>query len=100
LPSGINVWPPRLWIEAFEDVLLYERFAVDEVDLIRGPFEHPQIAVARDVSEPVDCFAVALIINEHRRVDLVPIPRIVRMILEMALDIPGRGIERNCRGGK
>src|SRR5215469_14129538 len=38
-----------------------------------------------------------LVIYEDRRVDLVPIPRIVGMILMVALDVPGCGVERDRR---
>ena len=39
------------------------------------------------------------VINEDRRRDLVPVPRIVGMVLVIALDRAGRGVERQHRRG-
>src|SRR6516162_2104045 len=98
LPRRVDIRPSGLGIEAFEDVLLHERLAVDKVDLVGGAFEHPQIAVASNVYEALYGLAVTLVVDQDRRVNLVPVPRIVRMILVKALDLPGRRIEGDGRG--
>ena len=61
--------------------------------------EKPQIAVARDVDQPFDRAAVARVVDEDRRRHLVPVPRVVRVILEVALDRAGRDIDREGRRG-
>src|SRR6185312_16343850 len=82
----IDIRSPGLRVEALEDVLPYEGLAVDEVDLAVGAFELPEVAVARDVHETLYGFSVAPVVDDNRGRDLVPVPGVVGMILEMALD--------------
>ena len=81
LVGRIDVGPSGLRIEALEHVLLHVRLAFDELDRAVRALEKPQIAVARDVDQPLDRSAVALVVDENRRRHLVPVPRIVRVVL-------------------
>src|SRR6185436_14496046 len=90
--------PAGLRIEALEDVLLHERCAVDEIDLAARTLEEPEVAVARDVDQSLDRPAVAPEVDENRRRHFVPVPRFIRVVLEVALDGAGGDVERH--GGR
>src|SRR5262249_43727329 len=60
LAVEVDVRAAGLGVEALEYILLYERLAVDEVDLVGGPLKHPQIAVTGDVDETLDRPTAAL----------------------------------------
>src|SRR2546422_546336 len=55
--------------------------------------EEPEIPVARGVDETFHRPVLTPVIDEDRGRDLIPIPRIVRVILVIALDPPGRHID-------
>ena len=59
--------------------------------------EKPQVSVARHVDESFDRPAVALIVDEDRRRHFIPVPRLVRVVLEVSLDLSGRDVDRNRR---
>src|SRR5204863_6935081 len=94
---GIDVGPSRLWIEALEDVLLHVRLTVDEVDRAVRALHEPEIAVASDVNESLDRLAVALEVDEDRRRHFVPVPRVVRVVLVVALDPAARDVDGDRR---
>ena len=75
--------------------VLHIRLALDEIDAAVGALEKPEIAVAGHVDQAFDGAAVTLIINEDRRRDLVPIPRVVRMVLKVAFDRAGGDVDRD-----
>src|SRR5207248_10482817 len=90
--------PPRLRIQALEDVLIYERFALNEADSAVAALPEPQVTVASDIDQSFDGPPVALVIHQNRRGNLVPIPGVVRLILEMPLDRPRCDVDRDGRG--
>src|SRR2546430_785258 len=94
---GVDFRPSRFRIEALEDVLIDVRLAFDERDRTGASLEKPQIPVTRDVDEPLDRAAVAPVVDENRRRDLVPVPRVVLVILEVAFERAGCDVERDDR---
>src|SRR5438067_1146383 len=94
---GIDLGPPGLRIEARENVLVDVRLAFDEPDLAARPLEEIEIAAAGEVDEAADRPAVAREIDQQRRRDLVEVPRLVRRVLEVALDRPGGRVDRDRR---
>jgi len=78
--------------------VVHERLTGDEVDLVGGTLKPPQIAVAGDIDEAFHIFAVVLVVDEDRRRDFVPVPRIVLVILEVPLDLPALAVERDTLG--
>src|SRR3981081_2144242 len=56
----------RLGIEVAENVLLYVRLAIDEIDLVAGALEKIQVAAACEVDESLDRLAVAPESDKHR----------------------------------
>src|SRR5439155_51531 len=96
----IDLGPSGPGIEPLEHVLAHVGLAGDELDLAVGALELPEIAVARDVDEALHASPVAPVVDDQRRRDFVPIPGVVRMILEVSLDLPGAGVEGDDRGGE
>ena len=76
------------WVEALEHILAHIGPTGYEVDLVRGALEVPDVAAARDVDQALHDSAIALIVEEDRWRDLIPVPRIVGMILECPLIAP------------
>jgi hypothetical protein len=99
LVGQVDVRASGYRVEALEHVLLDERLALDEVDPARGPLEKIEVAVTADVDQPGDRPAVAPEIHENRRRDLVPVPGLVRLVLEVTFYLSRRGIDRDGRGG-
>src|SRR5262245_22010554 len=91
----VDVRPTSLGVEALEYILAHIGSTGHEVDLVRGALEVPDVATARDIDQALHGSAVALIVENDRWRDLVPVPRIVGMILEMPLDCAGIDVERN-----
>ena len=89
----IDIRPPGLGIEALEDVLTHVGLADDEVDLVVGALELPEVTVACDVDETLHGSSVSLVVEDERRRDFIPIPRIVGVILEVAFDRAAGGVE-------
>ena len=89
----IDIRPPGLGIEALEDVLAHVGLAGDEVDLVVGALKLPEVTVACDVDEALHGSSVSLVVEDERRRDFIPIPRIVGVILEVALDCAAGGVE-------
>ena len=85
----VDVGPAGLRIEALEHVLAHVGPASHEVDFPGGALEVPDVAAARDVDQALHRAAVALIIDHDRRRDFVPVPGVVGMVLEVALDLAG-----------
>src|SRR5262249_53849697 len=86
-----------LRIEALEHVLLHVGTAVDEVNRAVRPFEKPEVAVARDVNEAFYRLAVAWVVDEVWRRHFVPVPRVVGVVLGIALDGACRDVDRERR---
>src|SRR5207244_2941871 len=86
LVRRVDLGPSRRRIESREDVLLDERQALDEVDPGVCALEKPEIAVARDVDEALDRAVVAFVVDQDGWRDLVPVPRVVRVVLEVPFD--------------
>src|SRR5206468_12631519 len=95
----IHIRSARLRIETPEYVLPDVGCAIDEANGAAASLEKPEIAVARHVDEAADGSAAALVIDEDRRRYLVPVPGIVRVVLEMAFDFSGRDVQRDRRRG-
>ncbi len=93
LARRIDVGPSGRRIETAIDVLIDVRFAVDEVDRARRALEEIEIPVARDVDEALYLPAAALIVDEDRRRHFVPVPRLVGVVLEVALDLSGGDVD-------
>ena len=77
--------------------MLHVGRAADEPDGAVAALEEPEIAVAGHVDESLDGAAVALEVDEDRRRHLVPVPRFVRRVLEVPLDL-ARGHVHGDRG--
>ena len=60
-------------------------------------FEEPQVSVASDIDQAFDGAPFALKVHQDRRRNFVPIPGIVGVILEVALDLAGGRIQRDGR---
>src|SRR5262245_4136137 len=88
-----------LGIDALEDVLLHVGRRRYERDLVVAPFQPIEVAVARRMDEPFDGFPVLREVEDHRGIGLVPVPRVVPVILEVALDLPAVGVQGNGGGG-
>src|ERR1019366_1618367 len=75
---GIDIRPPGLGVQAFKNVLLHERSALDEVDRAAGALEEPQIAVAGHVDQAFDGSSVALVVDQNRWRNFIPVPSFFR----------------------
>src|SRR4029453_9581113 len=82
-----------------EDVLVYEWGGGDEIDLLPAALEHPDIAVATGMDQALDVATANFEVGKDRRIDFVPVPRIVIVVLEMRLDLAAVGIDGDHRGG-
>ena len=71
----------------------------DEIDLVRATLQYPEDGVAAGVDQALDRLPVLLQIDQHRRLDLVPVPGIVLVVLVIGLDLAGIRIERQNRTG-
>src|SRR5215469_8056693 len=89
----IDIRPPGLGIETLEYVLAHVGLAGDEVDLVVGALELPEVTVACDVDEALHGSSISLVVEDDRRRDFVPIPGIIGMILEVAFDRAAGGVE-------
>src|SRR6202011_5265735 len=85
--------------ETREHVLPHERLSLDGIDRAVGALEEPQVAVARCVDQAFDGAAVALVIHDNARRHFVPVPRLIRMVLVIALDLAGGHVDRERRRG-
>ncbi len=89
----VYLWFSSNRIETQEYVLLDVRLAFHKLDapaILDGPaIEKPQISIARDIDQTLDGAPITLVIHQDRRRNLVPIPRVVRIVLEMTLDRAG-----------
>src|SRR2546426_6761025 len=92
-PVSIVVGTAGLRIDALEHVLLDVRGGGDEPDPISAPLQQVQIAVARRVHQSLDRAPVLLIVEDERRVRLVPVPRLVPLVLEVALHLTRVGLD-------
>ena len=97
LLDGIDVRPSSDRVETAEDGLSDEGFAFDELDGPVAALEKPEVSVASDVDESFDRAAVALIVHEDRRRHFIPVPRLVRVVLEVSFDLSGRDVDRDRR---
>src|SRR3989442_8031330 len=86
--SGLGIQTP-------EHILIDVGFAFDELDRPRASLEEPQITIARDINQAFDGASVALVVHEDGRRDFVVIPRVVLVVLEVALDRARRHVERD-----
>src|SRR4029077_12649448 len=93
----VDVGPGSVGVEALEHVLAHKGLAGDEVDLSGGTLKVPDVAAARDVDETFHGSAVALIIDDDWRRYFVPVPRVVGVILEVALYLAAVDIECDDR---
>src|SRR6266516_2822810 len=57
------------------------------------PLQQVQIAVARRVHQSLDRAPVLLIVEDERRVRLVPVPRLVPLVLEVARHLARVGLD-------
>lgn len=95
----VHVRPSGLGIQTEEYVLIHVRLALDELDRPGASFEEPQITIAGDVNQSLDRTSVALVVDEYGRRNLVIVPGIVRVILEVSLDGAGSDVKRDRRCG-
>ncbi len=96
----VDIRPAGLRIDALEDVLRHVCLRVDVRDAAVGVALQPvQVAVARRTEQALRGGPVLLEIHQHRGIRLIPVPRIVLVVLEIALDLTGVAIERE-RGGR
>src|SRR6266705_6997140 len=100
LAALVDIGPSGPGIETLEHVLAHVGLAGNEVDLVVRALELPEIAVASDVDKALHGSPIAPVVDDQRRRDFVPIPGVVRMILEVSLYLPGAGIEGDNRRGE
>ena len=93
LAGGVDVGTARDRVETAEGGLAHERLAFDEPDGAVAALEEPEIPVARHVDESLHGAAVALVVDEDRRRHFIPVPRVVRMVLMVALDRAGHHVD-------
>jgi hypothetical protein len=74
--------------------LLNVGFAFDEANFGVAAFQKPQVPIAGDIDQTLHGAAVALVVDKNRRGDLVPIPGIVLMVLEVCFHLAAIGIKR------
>ena len=97
LLDRINHWTSRLRIEARVDVLPDEWLPVDEIDLVFGALEKPEITASADIDQPLDCPAASTVVDENRRRYFVPVPRLVWIVLLMPDDFSIRDVQGDGR---
>ena len=98
LSSGIDVGPSGHRIETRETRSASTNGLPSTKRIGPVPaLEKPEVSVARDVDEAFDRPAVALVVHEDRRRHFVPVPRLVRVVLEVSPDLPGRHVDRDRR---
>ena len=78
-------------VQTLENILFYKWPAIDITDLAVTAVEKTYIAVTRDVDQSGDGLASALEIHDNGRGNFIPIPRIVRVVLEVAFDFARQG---------
>src|SRR2546427_4234051 len=83
-PLRMVVGTAGLRVDAPEHVLLDVRSGGDEPDPLPAPLQQVEGAVTRRVHQSLDRAPVLLIVDDERRVRLVPVPRFVSPVLEMA----------------
>ena len=86
-------------VDGREHVLVHVGLGVDEGDGVRTALEQPQIAVPGRVHQGRDGAPVARDVDQQRGRDLVPVPRAVPVILVVALQFAGVGVEGDDRVG-
>ena len=94
----IDIGTSGLRIESAIDVVPHERRRFDEFDRAGRALEEIQNATARDVDQSLDRAAAALEVDQNRRRHLVPVPRFIRVVLHVALDLTRRDIDGHRRG--
>ena len=77
---------------------LMGRRGVDEANPVSA-VEEPHIAIPCHIDQPFHRSSVALVVDKNRWRDLIVIPGIVGMVLEVAFDCSRRDIERDGRSG-
>src|SRR5215471_18291849 len=103
LVGRIDLRPAGFGIQAQEHVLLHVRLPFDELDfsaraLHVAAVQKPEIAIAGNVDQSLHSAAAALVIHQDRRRDFVPIPGVVGVVLEVALDRAGGDVQRDGGG--
>src|SRR5260221_14454474 len=88
-----------LRLDALPDVVMNKRPAGYIVDPVRLAFEDPEDCVASRMDEALEGAAVPLEVDQHRCVDLVPVPGIVLMVLVECFDLAVIRIEPEHRRG-
>ena len=84
LAVGIDVGSTGLRVQAAKDRLPHVRRALDEADRTGAALEEPEIAVAGHVDQPFHRAATTLVVDEDWGRHLVPVPRVVGVVLEVA----------------
>src|SRR5439155_9763755 len=95
---GVDDRLTDLGLDAFPDIGVNIGPAGYVADLVRLALQDPEDRVASWMDQALDRPAVPLQVDQHWRLHLVPIPRIVLMVLEMCLDLAGLGIEAEHGG--
>ena len=102
LVRGIHVGTSGLRIEAPEHVLVDVRLAFDKLDPSAGfrvaAIEEPQVAVAGDIDQSLEGAPVALEVNQDGRRHFVPVPGVIRVVLEVPLDRASGNIQSDGGG--
>src|SRR5260370_19818988 len=94
---GIDDRLAGLGLDAFPDIGLNEGPAGDIVDLVRLALENPEDRVAPGANEALERAALPLQVDQPRRIDLVPVPGIVLMILAPRSDLAVAAIYSETR---
>ena len=88
-----------LRIDLGEDILVDERVGGDEIDLVRAALEQPEVSIATRMDQALDVAAANSEVGQDRRIDFIPVPCIVVVILVMIFDLARVGIDGDDRAG-
>src|SRR5262249_30201903 len=90
--------PSRTWVDAREHGVVDVGLGVRETNGICATLEHPEVTVTRRVDEGLDRPVSALDVDQDRRRDLVPVPRVVPVILVVPAQLAGIDVQAHHRG--
>ncbi len=99
LMVGINFRAAAFRINSLEHVLTHVWLAIDEVQTGGAALQEPQVAVAGDVHQTFDAAVPTLEVEQDGRRDLIPIPGIIGVVLEVTFDLPSSDVDGDggCR---
>src|SRR6266404_1123931 len=86
--------PPRLRVNRFEHVVIRERKGVEKPQQSLIAIQDPEVSIASGMCRRLDQLSVDLRVDQQRSRHFIPVPRIVRRVLVIALQCAGGEVER------